>query len=133
MAPGKVNVPEETHGQIEVGFRYFEGSAAGTIMIGEAPDCEPFRSMFEWPDAVVHARSDGSNAGEVLAALMSQPERMNEISRRNAESALLRHDWIYRWKRILDIAGVQPPRGMHLRETQLKELANSARVFEYGR
>jgi hypothetical protein len=133
VAPGKVNVPEETHGQVEVGFRYYEGAAAGAIMIGQAPDCEPFRAMFDWPDAVVDARPDGSDARQVLTALTSQPERMEEISRRNAEGALLLHDWIYRWKRIFDIAGVQPPRGMHLREMRLKELAEQARVVEYGR
>jgi hypothetical protein len=133
VAPGKVNVPEETHGQIEVGFRYYEGSAAGTIMIGQAPDCDPFREMFDSPDAVVPIRPDGSDVESVLRGLMAQPDRMQEISRRNADGALLKHDWIYRWRRILEIAGVQPPRGMQLRETRLKELAESARVLEYER
>ena len=50
-----------------------------------------------------------------------------------AESALLRHDWIHRWKRIFEIAGVRPPQGMPARETRLKELAEHARVVEYGR
>jgi hypothetical protein len=133
VAPGKVDVPEETHGQVEVGFRYYEGSAAGAIMIGQAPDCEPFRAMFDWPDAVVRVNPDGSNVDAVLGSLMAQPERMQEISQRNAEGALLRHDWIHRWKRIFEIAGVRPPQGMQARETQLKELAEHARVLEYGR
>lgn len=133
VAPGKVNVPEETHGQIEVGFRYYEGSAAGTIMIGQAPDCDPFRAMFDWPEAVVDVKPDGSDVDRVLAALMAQPDRMQDISARNAEGALRRHDWIYRWKQIFETAGVRPPRGMHQRETTLKELAEGARVFEYGR
>jgi hypothetical protein len=133
VAPGKVNVPEETRGQVEVGFRYFEGSAAGTIMIGQAPDCEPFRTMFDWPDAVVRLNPEGSNLEAVLGALTAQPERMQEISQRNAEGALLRHDWIHRWKRIFEIAGVRPPHGVQARQTRLKELAEHARVVEYGR
>jgi hypothetical protein len=133
VAPGKVNVPEETRGQVEVGFRYYEGSAAGTIMIGQPPECEPFRTMFDWPDAVVRLEPDGSDLEAVLGSLTAQPERMQEISQRNAEGALLRHDWIYRWKRILDIAGVRPPEGMRAREQQLKELAEHARVIEYER
>jgi len=133
VAPGKVNVPEETRGQIEVGFRYYEGAAAGAIMIGQPPECEAFRAMFDWPDVVVRANADGSNVDAMLESLMAQPERLQEISQRNAEGALLRHDWIHRWKRIFEIAGVRPPKGMQARETQLKELAEHARVLEYGR
>lgn len=129
VAPGKAGVHEETRGQVEVGFRYFEGSAAGTIMIGQAPDCEHFRDMFDWPDAVVPVDSDGSNLDNVLTDLKAQPRRMDEISRRNAEGALLRHDWVYRWKRIFELAGVRPPQGMAMREARLKELAQHARTF----
>jgi len=133
VAPGKVDVPGETQGQVEVGFRYYEGCAAGTIMIGQAPDCEPFRTMFDWPDVVVRVSPDGSDVDAVIASLLARPERMQEISHRNAEGALLRHDWIHRWKRIFEIAGVRPPQGMPARETRLKELAEHARVVEYGR
>ena len=42
-----------------------------------------------------------------LQALRLQPERLVEISRRNAMEALLRHDWAYRWKQILDIVGLR--------------------------
>jgi Glycosyl transferases group 1 len=133
VAPGKVNVPEETRGQIEVGFRYYEGAAAGAVMIGQPPECEAFRAMFDWPDVVVRVNADGSNVDGVLGSLMAQPGLLQEISQRNAEGALLRHDWIHRWKRIFEIAGVRPPQGMQAREIRLKELAEHARVLEYGR
>ena len=101
-------------------------------MIGQAPDCEPFRAMFDWPDAVVRVNPDGSNVDAVLGSLIREPERMQEISQRNAEGALLRHDWIHRWKRIFEIAGVRPPQGMQARDSRLKELAEHARMVEYG-
>jgi hypothetical protein len=126
VAPGKVDVPQETRGQIEVGFRYYEGSAAGSVMLGQAPDCQPFREMFDWPDAVVEIRPDGSDVADVLSSLKAQPERIREIGRRNAQNALRRHDWTYRWKRILEIAGLQPAAGMQTREKTLKELAEYA-------
>jgi len=128
VAPGKVNVPEETQGQIEVGFRYYEGAAAGTVMIGQAPDCQPFREMFDWPDAVVDVRPDGSDVADVLSELAGQPERVREIGGRNAQGALLRHDWVYRWKRILEIAGLRPAPGIEAREKTLKKLAEHARM-----
>jgi spore maturation protein CgeB len=127
VAPGKADVPEETRGQIEVGFRYYEGSAAGTVMIGRAPDCQPFREMFDWSDVVIEISPDGSDVTDVVSRLKAQPERIQEISRRNARNALRRHDWSYRWKQILEIAGLQPAAGMHTREKRLNDLAEHAR------
>ena len=127
VAPGKVNVPKETQGQIEIGWRYFEGAAAGAVMIGQAPDCKPFRRMFDWPDAVIEVKIDGSDVTEVLLDLAARPERFLEISRRNAVEALLRHDWVYRWKQILDIAGLTPLPAMEARQKRLRALAETAK------
>ena len=30
-------------------------------MIGRAPDCQPFRDMFNWPDALIEISPDGSD------------------------------------------------------------------------
>jgi glycosyl transferase family 1 len=128
VAPGLMNNAELTGGQVEVGFRYYEGSAAGAVLVGDAPDCETFRRAFDWPNAVIEIRPDSSDAAEVLAELAAQPERLQEISRRNAAEALLRHDWVYRWKEILAIAGLEPTPAMVARETRLKELAELARI-----
>jgi spore maturation protein CgeB len=128
VAPGKANLPEETQRQVVVGFRYLEGSAAGTVMIGQAPDCQQFREMFDWPDAVIEIREDGSDVADVLARLRSRPDRIREIGRQNARNALQRHDWAYRWKQILEIAGLRPRAGMGIREQRLKELAEHASV-----
>jgi hypothetical protein len=123
VAPGKMNRPEEVQGQIEIGYRFYEGSAAGAVMIGQAPDCESFHAMFDWPDAVIEIQPDGSDVAKVLSSLAAQPERLSEISRRNAVEALLRHDWVYRWKQILDIAGLKATPSLELREQHLKKLA----------
>jgi len=128
VAPGKANVGEETQGQSEVGFRYYEGSVAGSVLIGQAPECQPFREMFDWPDALVHVRPDGSDVLEVVSALRTRPERIREIGRRNAREGMLRHDWVYRWKRILEIAGLRPAPGMERREKRLRELFECART-----
>jgi hypothetical protein len=123
VAPGKANMLEETQGQIEPGFRYYEGSAAGAVMLGQAADCEAFRTMFDWPDAVIEVKPDGSDLAGVLAELAADPARVARAARRNSAEALLRHDWIYRWKRILEIAGLESGPGMAVRETALRNLA----------
>ena len=123
VAPGKGGLSEATGNQIELGFRYYEGAAAGTVMLGQIPSCETFNTMFNWQDAVVEIHADGSDVADVISMLSSQPERLTEISRRNAVEALLRHDWSYRWKKILDIAGIEPAPQSEIRENRLKQLA----------
>ena len=126
VAPGKIDQPHETAGQIEVGFRFYEGAAAGCVLLGQAPRCEPFDGMFDWPHAVVEIAADGSNIADVLSRLSGDPERLRDISRRNAVECLLRHDWVYRWKQIFQIAGVAPTDGMQSRELELRRLAEIA-------
>ena len=130
VAPGKMDLPEVTKGQSEIGFRYYEASAAGAVMLGQIPICESFRTMFDWQDAVIEIKPDGSDIEEVLKDLSAQPERLMEISRRNAVEALLRHDWVYRWKKILDIAGLKMTEEMENRENRLKQIAELARNGE---
>jgi hypothetical protein len=120
------NSPENTQGQVALGFRYFEGSAAGAVLVGQAPDCEAFRRHFDWPEAIINLEPDGSDAIEVISRLSAEPDRFRQISRRNASEALRRHDWVYRWKEILGIAGLQPTAAMLAREKRLAELARLA-------
>jgi hypothetical protein len=126
VAAAKVDLWEHTHGQLEVPFRYFEGAAAGAVLVGQTLDCESFREELGWPDSVVELQADGSDAIEVLEKLAKDPDRLDRISRRNAAEALLRHDWVYRWKKILALAGLEPTLAMKNREARLQELATLA-------
>jgi hypothetical protein len=128
VAPGKVDVPHHTYGQIAVGSRFFEGAAAGAILIGQAPDTEPFERLFGWPDAIIPINPDGSDAIDILTHLLSDPERMARISHRNVAEAHCRHDWIYRWMQIYATAGLDPTPDMLAREQHLKQLAEDARA-----
>jgi hypothetical protein len=126
VAPGKVNRANETRGQIEVSYRYFEGASAGAIMVGQVPECDAYGELFPWPDAVVAIKTDGSDAMDVIASLNSDVDRLSTMSRRNAAESLLRHDWIYRWKEMFRYAGLQPTPAMRARELRLRELASLA-------
>jgi hypothetical protein len=126
VSPAKMNLSEETQGQVEIGYRYFEGVVAGTVMIGQEPDCEAFKEAFPWSDVVVQIQPDGSDVLTALATLKADPERVTRIRRRNAVEGLLRHDWIYRWKKILSVVGLEPPEGFMARENRLRRLADLA-------
>jgi hypothetical protein len=126
VAPGKMDALYDTRGQVEIGSRYYEGAAAGTVMIGEAPDCEAYRELFGWPEAVIQIRPDGSDIMDVLNDLDSDPKRVAAISRQNAKEALLRHDWVYRWNEMFRVAGVEPSPRITARGRLLKDVADFA-------
>lgn len=119
----KVNEEGETGDQEEVGFRFFEGAAAGTLMIGDPPDVASFRENFDWPDAVVHLPYGSAEIAPVLAGLESAPERVERIRRDNVRNTLQRHDWVYRWEQVLDWAGLPAGEVVGVRKDRLQSLA----------
>jgi hypothetical protein len=119
--PGKIDTPHETAGQIEFGYRYFEGAASGAVMIGDHPDSQEFREYFPWTDAVVHVPFGSDRIGEVMKELDAQPERQKKIRIDNIMHSLLNHDWIYRWERILNTAGLEPKPELLERRRLLRE------------
>ena len=122
----KIDRQSETQGQNEIGYRFFEGAAAGTVMIGASPDSEPFNENFDWADAVIRIPFDEPNIAKVISELDSRPDRLEQIRRNNVVNSLLRHDWVYRWKAILDMAGLKPLPALTAREDKLKKLADMA-------
>ncbi len=121
--PGKADNPEETGGQVEFGNRFFEGAAAGTIMVGETPNTEPFRRAFDWKDAVVHLPFGSEDIGTVMEELDRDPERQDTIRRNNVVQSLRRHDWVYRWAEILKLTGLAPRPELAHRTARLERLA----------
>jgi hypothetical protein len=119
----KIDRQFETCGQGEISYRFFEGAASGTVMIGEPRESEAFREHFDWPDAVIQVPYDTANIAEVLADLDSQPERLARIRKNNVVQCLLRHDWAYRWRAILDMVGLEPRPALLAREERLRKLA----------
>ncbi len=120
--PAKVE-DDETRGQSEVGARFFEGAAAGAVMLGRAPKAPSFGREFYWSDAVVDA---GSNEEQLLAALArfkADPQLTETTSRKSAAEALRKFDWAYRWKEILRLSGVEPSSKLWQREKHMHQLA----------
>ena len=123
VAPAKMNLPSHTEGQVDIGYRYFEGAAAGSIMIGQAPTSEGYRRLFDWSQATVEVQPDGTDTVSTLRKFREDPTLSDRIHRTNAAQSLRRHDWIYRWSEIFRIAGVPPTPGMRAREQRLEALA----------
>jgi hypothetical protein len=121
--PGKIDMPEETGGQSEFGYRYFEGAAPGTIMIGERPQNREFEKIFNWQDAVIDLPFGSDDIGNIIRELDREPERQAMIRNNNIIQTLLHHDWAYRWETILQIAGLAPLPELIRRKERLKQVS----------
>lgn len=121
-----VNAPEITVGREEIAPRLYEGAAAGTVMLGEAPRTEEFARQFGWPDAVIWLPFDSPSVGDTLAQLDRDPARLERIRRLNVANAALRHDWVYRLRTVFETLGLAPTGAMLARESRLSGLAAKA-------
>ncbi len=122
----RINEPEHTGKYEEIAGRFYEGAAAGAVMLGEAPNTEEFRNQFGWQDAVIRVPFDCADIGRVLAELDGQPERLARIRNENARNAALRHDWLHRLEHIFKTLGIPPTTAMRERRRRLDELAGAA-------
>lgn len=130
---GRVNEPEFTQGQDEISGRFYEGAAAGTVMLGEPPRTEEFQEQFDWSDAVIRIPFDAPDIDRVLDQLDQDPARLARIRRDNVANAALRHDWVHRLRSVFDTLGIPPTGAMLDRERRLQGLAALARGAEPGR
>ncbi len=121
--PGKYNRLSETSGQQELGFRFFEGAAAGAVMIGSAPRIQSFDDNFDWTDAVIEV--DDGSVLESIATLDLDPDRLDRIRRDNVTNSLRRHDWVHRWQQVLDAVGLPTSESIEARKRELERLAVS--------
>ncbi len=121
----KVNYSDQTRGQQEVGTRFFEGSAGGAIMIGQAPQCPTFQELFGWQDAVIPMPYNSVDIADVVRHVDADPHRVDRIRNNNVRYTLRRHDWVYRWMQILNAAGLEPDPAACTRRARLEERAAS--------
>ena len=112
-----------TGGQEELGARLFEGIAGGAVLLGIPPACDAYEECFDWQDAVIEIPFEETNINEVLSELEFQSERVEKIRQNNIINALRRHDWVYRWEKILETVGMSPMPEVNLRKANLEKLS----------
>jgi hypothetical protein len=127
----------KTRNQHEIAWRFFEGAAAGAVVIGEAPIGEEFAREFDWPDAVVALPYDSTDVAAFLTELDAQRDRLATISRNNIVGILRKHDWVHRWEAVLAHLGLDATEAMRARKLKLEHLAertaSSAETYPHTR
>lgn len=121
----RINDPQFSQETSELSSRFFEGAAAGTIMLGEAPNTLDFKHNFDWTDAVIPLPFDAPDIAERLHALNAQPERLDSIRRRNVRNALLRHDSVYRLATMFEALDLPASPQIQQRQETLHRLAQT--------
>ena len=124
-----VNKPEFTAGRDEISARFYEGAAAGTVMIGEAPRNEEFERQFDWPDAVIDLPFDSPDVASFLADLNADRQRIQSVRWNNVRQAALRHDWLNRIQVVFDFLGLAPTEKMQARAHRLEQIAAQAEAI----
>ena len=110
--------------QQEIGFRYFEGAAAGAVLVGDKVANDAFPRLFDWQDAVVETAD--AEVVDRIRELDARPERVAAIRRQNVVQMLRRHDCAYRWEEILRTVGLSPLPRLEERRHRLEALAERA-------
>jgi hypothetical protein len=118
--------PEIIEGKEEISSRFYEGVAAGAVLLGEPPRSDEFRRQFDWPDAVIRLPFNSPDAAEFLESLDADPQRIERIRRDNVHHAAQRHDWIHRLRAVYEALGLKPTEAMLAREERLRSLAAAA-------
>ena len=126
VARSRINDPAFANRGEEISSRFYEGAAAGAVMLGEPPSTPEFERQFGWPDAIVRMPFDCPDVAQVLRDLDSDPERLARIERDNFCNAALHHDWVHRLASIFAAAGVTQTPAMLERERLLRQLAEQA-------
>jgi hypothetical protein len=124
--PGLIDRPEIRGSQIEIGYRYFDGIAAGAINVGERAMNDVFPQLFDWPNSIIDLSYSSTNFKECVKDLQDNPAVADRIRRTNVRQALLRHDWVYRWETILKAFDIKPLPALAKRKEQLNKLAQLA-------
>ncbi len=119
---------EESGGQLEFGLRYFEGLAAGCVVLGSRESRADFDEYLGWEDSVIEMPFECPNASEVLQMLDKESDRLREISARNVRHSLQGNDHVHRWQTIVNRLGLPDQYQMSRRQEQVARKLNE---FEY--
>jgi hypothetical protein len=121
----KFDCPEDIGIQEEIGFRYFEGAAAGNVIVGPIPNNPNFKKHFPWKESVVELPKDSIDIPDFMKDLKTDADRLARISFDNVKGSLEMHDYVHRWEAIVEGCGLEIPSGIQLRKEKLQELISS--------
>lgn len=106
-------------------LRCFEGAAAGAVLFGTLPTSPDFLEQFDWEDIIVPVPSMSCDFIDFLRSIETDAPRIERIRARNVANCLRRHDFAYRYERILSDLGLAPHPKLVERKATLQQMADA--------
>ncbi len=129
----KVDCPAETSGQSEIGGRFYEGAAAGAVLVGELPQSEEFDRQFPDSRNMIQLLYDSKEVGDVIRGHFRESEPLKKARRASIVNCLRQHDWLYRWRKVLSLTGLEPLPRLLDRQAVLQQKIESIELLNRGR
>lgn len=115
---------ERFYGYSPVLTRWFEGWAAGCTIVGKRPFGKGVEELIGWTNSTIEIPDTPSEWIPFFEEILGDKPMLQENTVRNYRECLLRHDWRYRIKDMLETVGLPLPENLQAEIGQLKQKAN---------
>jgi len=104
-------------------YRWLEAWAAGCTVVGRKPFGAGVAELMDWPNSAIDLPEASTDWLSFMEALLDDSESLVQNARRNRQQCLLRHDWHYRIKAMLETVDLPIPDQLNARITELQQQA----------
>lgn len=109
-----------------VGPRWFECLAAGTVVVGKAPESADVPVLLDWEDAFIDLPSDVSASVDFVRSLLEDESRIQRAIAANLQNMYARHDWRHRLRDIFVECSLDVPVRLSEQLRQLERSSNNS-------
>jgi hypothetical protein len=102
-------------------YRWLEGWAAGTAIVGTRPRDPGVEALINWPDSTLELPTDQDDWVPFLEALLDDEAKLAAISQRNYRECRLRHDWRYRLRDLFNTLNLPIPLTLEQELTEMRQ------------
>jgi hypothetical protein len=100
-------------------YRWLEGWAAGSAIVGTKPRDPEVGALMDWPNSALELPTNPEEWIPFLETLLDDEAKLAEISHRNYRECRLRHDWRYRLRDFFTMMHLPLPQTL---EQELAEI-----------
>ncbi len=110
-------------------LRWLEGWACGCVIVGKRPFGKGVAQLLDWENSTVELPDDSSDWIPFFEDLLNHEDLLIEISQRNYQECLLRHDWRYRIRDIFTTLNLPIPDQLQLEIELVQAKAERAKQY----
>ncbi len=113
-------------------YRWLEGWAAGSAIVGTKPRDPEVAPLIDWLDSTLELPTDSADWIPFLEALLDDEEKLAAISQRNYRECRLRHDWRYRLCDLFNTVHLPIPQTLEQELAEIRQRLGITEKFQEG-